>query len=392
MTARPPRSMTFTSRLASSIEAYLRMKEALGRRYAAERTILRALDAFLTTIDDDLTSDTFVAWNATLARLTPGVRRNWLRVAQSLSVSAPHGPDVFVPDPTGFPKPHAPIRPYIFTTTDIARLLDAADHLVATSRSPLRRETFRLAIVLLYTSGLRRGELVRLTVGDYEPSEQTLLIRASKFHKSRRLPRRATHNASWRRIHALGEIGASTASDSALIWIDRGEAAARIRVKRCDARSTRSSAPWTFAHRPAHGRGSTTSATRSPCTRCSGGITAASIPKRSSFLSTHGSRVTGVHRVLPAVCVRPGGSGQPAIPSHLRRARDRFTRRRAAMTAAKLTTLACARSGGFLPSTFPRSAAPVPTPSAAIETASPSCCASLPHTSGGQWPSWISMP
>jgi hypothetical protein len=52
----------------------------------------------------------------------------------------------------------------------------------------LRRETFRLAIVLLYTSGLRRGELVRLTVGDYDPHEQTLLIRASKFHKSRRLP------------------------------------------------------------------------------------------------------------------------------------------------------------------------------------------------------------
>ena len=49
MTARSPRSMGFTSRLASSIEAYLRMKEALGRRYAAERTILRALDAFLTT-------------------------------------------------------------------------------------------------------------------------------------------------------------------------------------------------------------------------------------------------------------------------------------------------------------------------------------------------------
>ena len=42
MTARPPRSMSFTSRLASSIEAYLRMKEALGRRYAAERDSARA--------------------------------------------------------------------------------------------------------------------------------------------------------------------------------------------------------------------------------------------------------------------------------------------------------------------------------------------------------------
>jgi integrase/recombinase XerD len=100
---------------------------------------------------------------------------------------------VFVPDPTGFPKPHAAIRPYIFTTADIARLLQAAGRLDATPLSPLRRETFRLAIVLLYTSGLRRGELVRLTVGDYDLREQTLLVRESTFHKSRLLP--VSHDA-----------------------------------------------------------------------------------------------------------------------------------------------------------------------------------------------------
>jgi integrase len=42
-----------------------------------------------------------------------------------------------------------------------------------------------LAVVLLYTTGLRRGELVRLVMSDYDPVEQTLLVRASKFHKSR---------------------------------------------------------------------------------------------------------------------------------------------------------------------------------------------------------------
>jgi integrase len=148
------------------------------------------------------------------------VQRNWLRVVRNLCLYRRRTiPDVFVPDPTGFPKPHAPIRPYIFTTTDIARLLDAADHLVATSRSPLRRETFRLAIVLLYTSGLRRGELVRLIVGDYDPSEQTLLIRASKFHKSRRLP---LSSDAQRELEAYLRTrrhrGFPTAPDSALIW------------------------------------------------------------------------------------------------------------------------------------------------------------------------------
>ena len=45
-----------------------------------------------------------------------------------------------------------------------------------------------LAIVLLYTTGLRRRELLRLIVRDYDQKEGTLLIRESKFHKSRVLP------------------------------------------------------------------------------------------------------------------------------------------------------------------------------------------------------------
>jgi integrase len=42
--------------------------------------------------------------------------------------------------------------------------------------------------VRLYTTGLRRGELLRLTRGDYDPQAHTLLIRESKFHTSRLVP------------------------------------------------------------------------------------------------------------------------------------------------------------------------------------------------------------
>src|SRR5438034_1071556 len=54
--------------------------------------------------------------------------------------------------------------------------------------SPLRAQAIRVGVVLLYTAGLRRGELLRLTLRDYDPQAHTLLIRASKFHKSRLLP------------------------------------------------------------------------------------------------------------------------------------------------------------------------------------------------------------
>jgi integrase/recombinase XerD len=46
----------------------------------------------------------------------------------------------------------------------------------------------RLAIVLLYTCGLRLGELLRVTIGDVEQEGTVLRIRESKFHKSRLVP------------------------------------------------------------------------------------------------------------------------------------------------------------------------------------------------------------
>jgi integrase len=43
-------------------------------------------------------------------------------------------------------------------------------------------------VVLLYTAGLRRGELLRLSLQDVDAKAGVLRIRASKFHKSRWVP------------------------------------------------------------------------------------------------------------------------------------------------------------------------------------------------------------
>lgn len=210
----------FTSRLAGPIAAYLRLKEALGRRYAVERAILRALDLFLTDIRSDLTADTFQAWEATLARLTAGVRRNWLRVARNLCLYHRRTcPIAFVPDPAGFPKPHTPIRPHIFTEAEVTRLLHAADQLRPTPASPTRSSVFRLALVLLYTTGLRRGELLRLTISDYDADEAVLQIRESKFHKSRLVPLSADgRHAIQAALLDRRRLRLPCTPDSPLIW------------------------------------------------------------------------------------------------------------------------------------------------------------------------------
>jgi integrase/recombinase XerD len=183
-------SAAFASRLGPFIARYLTLKRALGRRYANEESALTHLDRFLARQTADLTAETFALWSTTaIGHLSPTVRRGWMRVVRNLCLYRQRSDSTcFVPDPTGFPQPLQPRRPHLFTDEQIVRLLRAADDLQKGSTSPLRHEVFRLALVLLYTAGLRRGEIVRLTVADYAPDERTLTIRESKFHKSRIVP------------------------------------------------------------------------------------------------------------------------------------------------------------------------------------------------------------
>ena len=76
----------------------------------------------------------------------------------------------------------------LLSATEVGKLLSADARLKRNPASPLRLELTRLAIVLLFTTGTRRGELLKLTLGDYDRQEATLHIRETKFHKSRLLP------------------------------------------------------------------------------------------------------------------------------------------------------------------------------------------------------------
>ena len=180
---------TFSSGLSASIRGYLTLKRALGRQYAAEEWVLGHLDRFLAARGVELVAETFAAWSLTLQHLASGTRRARMRIVRNLCLYRRRSePDCFVPDDRLFPPVHQAIRPHIFTDREIVHLLAVARTLTRSFQSPLRPENMRLAIVVLSTTGLRRGELMRLAVGDYDPPQRTLAIRESKFHKSRLVP------------------------------------------------------------------------------------------------------------------------------------------------------------------------------------------------------------
>lgn len=174
--------------LAPEIEDYLALKRVLGREYSQEASILYDFDAFV-AIRQEMNGEIFCQWAATLELLSANVRRNWMRIVRNLCLYRLRSdPGSFVPDRMSFPVPRQSLKPWILKESDIGRLLSAAQHLRPSTKSPLRPEAVRVGILLLYSAGLRRGELLRLTLGDFNPAEGTLLIRATKFHKTRLIP------------------------------------------------------------------------------------------------------------------------------------------------------------------------------------------------------------
>jgi len=183
----------FRSAAAEGIESYLAHKRALGRRFRNEEMTLRLLDRFLVdrgvTRIDAITAEQLQTFVSSRRRPRPRsynhllgvVRRlfDWLigqgRLARSPLAARPR-------------RETAARIPFLFNVAQARRLLEVASRLPDRSGAPLRGATYRTVFALLYGLGVRVGEVSRLCVRDVDLDRQLLVIRASKFSKSRLVP------------------------------------------------------------------------------------------------------------------------------------------------------------------------------------------------------------
>lgn len=183
-------STTSCTAFDRSIADYLERQRALGRAYVAEEDILHSLrDSICAAGEREVSLHTFERWCASHEGLTGNVRRNRQRIARNWCLYRQRSePSCFVPDPNRFPRPHPYKAPVIIAPAAVGRMLAAAQAVRPTPDSALRPDVLRLATVLLYTAGLRRGERLGLQLGDVNARDGVLRVRESKFHKSRWVP------------------------------------------------------------------------------------------------------------------------------------------------------------------------------------------------------------
>jgi site-specific recombinase XerD len=183
----------FQSPLAAAIQQFLAHKRALARRFDVEEKALRLLDRYLVEQNvrtvDQITSDLLDAFLASRPRKTPRSYNhllgttarlfNWL-VAQGLLEHSPL---------RAKPRRQTVHRiPFLFDLPTARRLLELARSLPDNPRAPMRGLTYRMIFALLYGLGLRVGEVARLHREDVDLNRQLLVIRLTKFSKSRLVP------------------------------------------------------------------------------------------------------------------------------------------------------------------------------------------------------------
>ena len=186
--------------LGQWIAAWLTHQRSLGRGYDGEQWVLAHLQRFVeSTNAADLGQAEFDRWCASFAHLSATTRRGrQLAIRKFCLYRQRTEPDCFVPDPLYFVRLCPYRRPVIIEPSQVERMLMVADSLAPTPNSPLLPRAMHLAVVILYTAGLRRGELARLALEDVEPQTGVLRIRTSKFHKSRLVPLSPTANDTLR--------------------------------------------------------------------------------------------------------------------------------------------------------------------------------------------------
>ncbi|MDH4065611.1 MAG: tyrosine-type recombinase/integrase [Acidobacteriota bacterium] len=183
----------FQSVLASGIEAFLTHKRGLGCHFRVEELSLRLFDRFLVAqairTPEAITPDVVDAFLASRPRPAPR-SYNHLRgtLVRLFTWLAAH--DRFGVSPVrARPRRSGVSRvPFLFDDAMARRLLDVASQLPDAGGTVGRGATYRVIFTLLYGLGLRVGEVGRLCVDDVDLTRDLLVIRQTKFYKSRLVP------------------------------------------------------------------------------------------------------------------------------------------------------------------------------------------------------------
>ena len=186
------------SHFTRALQEYLTLRRSLGAILSGPERHLRHFVGFLEREGAEvITTDLAMRWVSAPGRASLATRAARLgdvrRFAAWLSASQP---GTEIPPRDLLPQRHRRTPPYIYSDTEIARLLDAAERLP--SPTGLRARTYTTLFGLIAVTGLRLSEAVALDRDDVDLDNGVLAVRRGKFGKARFVPLHDTTQAALR--------------------------------------------------------------------------------------------------------------------------------------------------------------------------------------------------
>jgi integrase/recombinase XerD len=188
--------------LIADFERYLALRRSLGFKLERVAEYLASFARFATAKGErHIRTQTAIEWAQTAP--TPNTRysrlRDITRAARFLHVEDPAHE---IPPTDFFVMSKNKLIPYIFTSGDLARLLEAAVELQRHEHHAVQRQRYAMLFGLIAATGLRITEALNLQLGDVL-SGGILHIREAKFGKSRLVPLHPTVQAALERYLVL---------------------------------------------------------------------------------------------------------------------------------------------------------------------------------------------
>jgi integrase/recombinase XerD len=175
-------------KLHQHVTDYIALKQALGSRFQTEARILKAFSSAMGDVDitevKPSSLQAFLAGKGTVTSFWHqkfGVLNRFYRFLMIRNYID------CTPLPKTVPKCPEPMKPYIYTPEELRGLLASTDRLQS-PWSPLRARTFHTLILTLYSTGLRIGEALSLTLADVNFPQSLIMVRNGKFFKTRLVP------------------------------------------------------------------------------------------------------------------------------------------------------------------------------------------------------------
>lgn len=171
------------STLGQPVNDYLALRRGLGFKLERSGQLLEDFAAWCEQHGhQSITVDAVLAWATSPAGADPSWWAARLAAVRGFARWwSAFDPATEVPPADLMPQHSQRADPYPYTDRDITTLMSAA----GTIRSPLRAATYRTLVGLLAVTGMRVGEAIGLDRDDIDWDQALLVIRDSKFGKSR---------------------------------------------------------------------------------------------------------------------------------------------------------------------------------------------------------------